>query len=155
MIRNYVLQTLRQMKGAGGPTVDEIELAIRDRPSDLEQVEEAAWAMGVLQYAADRLVQERKRSGPLLLRAYGIPPYKRVSRQQLCEETGLTPNALNVSLHRARIRLRELIEAEIKPTVNTQKDFDDERGILVRRLLDAHPGLFDADDDFYVSIDGE
>ena len=145
VIRNYVRQALRRHQRAGEPLALEADAPILDCRLELEELEEAAWSAGVLGNAAGRLIKEHPRQGELLLRCHGVPPFDRCGRQELCEEFALSSNALNVSLHRARKRLGELILLEIQPTVENESDYRSEVAILVKRLLEAHPGLVPSD----------
>ena len=69
----------------------------------------------------------------------------RASAEALCAEHELNRNALYQVAHRARRRLRELILAEIRNTVTTEREFDQESKLVVARLLEAYGQVFAED----------
>ena len=150
VIRRYVLHRLRPRPDRSGPIdVGDADLPAPELPPEVEEREEAEWALTVLKHATTALVQRHPRDGKLLLRAFGIPPYPLTSRSELCKETGLTSNALNVALHRARRHLRDLIVAEIRDLVGDDRELEVESEVLGQRLMNARPELFGDDDSFY------
>ena len=147
VIKRYVKQASRPARSA---TIDtsEIDVAAPDVPPEAEQREEAEWAMSVLKHATKALVAQVPRDGKLLLKAFGIAPYKVTPRRKLCKDTGLTMNALNVAIHRAREKLRHLIVAELRETVATEADLELESGIIGKRLTEVRPELLGDDESF-------
>lgn len=78
---------------------------------------ERAWAITVIERAYDRLREEAGRAGRQALFAR-LSPFlgeaaEAADYQRLGDELGLRPNTVAVSVHRLRLRLRELVREEI------------------------------------------
>ncbi len=146
VIRRYVQHARRSTPhGAIGGEQDGSQpepVAISGR-DEAEKMEEHAWASGLLANAVGRLTESGpgSRNGELLLRSMGIEPFELTSRQALREEYGMTEGALNEAIASARRRLRTILGNEIRETVGSDQDFEEEQALLVARLLEAHPGL--------------
>ena len=115
---------------------------------DFDRVDEAApspdeaferdYALTVVSRAVERLREEAARAGkaelfmhlePFLLEAPDPSDYAGLS-----ERLGLRRNTLAVTIHRLRNRLRELVKAELKETVDTPVALETEMEILGRTL---------------------
>ncbi len=138
VIRRYVLHEMRKLSRPGWVSVDGVEACTLDAPGHTEEQEEADWAMQVLRNAAARMLAERSRRGEMLMKAYGIAPYRAVAREDLCREFSTTRGALNVALCEARGRLRDLIRQEVVETVGSDEDCEAEVAMVVTRLLGAN-----------------
>jgi DNA-directed RNA polymerase specialized sigma24 family protein len=97
---------------------------------------DAAWAVGRLEAAVTRLRMELRANGrewvadALVRRAgAGVPAVSELSRK-----FGVTENQLTVALHRARGRLRELILEDIRESVSTAAEAEDELNHLFAAL---------------------
>lgn len=118
-------------------------------PADhaLEQADELEWATHVLHLALGRLLEERPRDGDILVRYYGIArPGAEVTprahdRDDIAASLGMTLAAVDQATHRARRRLRDLIERELRETVDGAEAMSAEVEWIGRRLLQAYPGL--------------
>ena len=117
------------------------EVAVHETP-EIETAELVDWARAVLDNSLRELEAENPRSAELLRRVHGLPPYPATSREALAAEYDLTPNALYQALFRARVRLRELVLAEVRRTVLSQADFDQESRVIIARLLEGWRHVF-------------
>jgi len=154
VIKRYVKQASRSQK-SGTIEISEVDSSLSAESKDAENREEGEWAMTVLQNATRTLVSVCPRDGELLLRAFGIAPHELTPRHVLCKETGLTKNALNVAIHRARDRLRILIVHEIRDMVGSEADFQVEAKAIGQRLMDAKPSLLGDEDSFIEWTDND
>ncbi|TAH37399.1 MAG: sigma-70 family RNA polymerase sigma factor [Planctomycetota bacterium] len=143
VIRNFARQRLRANRSWSHAGENVPEPGVLPGSPEFERLEELEWANGVLHNAVGRLLKAQPRDAELLLRCYGVAPFPETPRQALCQETGLTMNALNVAVHRARERLRTLVIDEIRQTVATAGDMEEEVQLVCERLIGAHPGLMD------------
>lgn len=93
-----------------------------------------AWAQAILGAALRRLEAECARNGhsalcaavePVLFCDDSAAPYR-----QLGQQLGLSENAVKVSIHRIRARLKGLIRDEVRQTVTTGEDWEAELGYL-------------------------
>lgn len=145
VVRRYALQ-VRRARATNAEDVDEIEIPVVADDSIIERDEELAWSEAVLAHALDRLRHATGRDADLLCRYYGIHGRTPTSGADLAKIMGLSPNTLNVALHRARERLHESILAELRLIVCDAPSLNLEFDALVDRLLEAHPGLIPARD---------
>ncbi|MBC8355648.1 MAG: sigma-70 family RNA polymerase sigma factor [Planctomycetes bacterium] len=99
---------------------------------------ERNWALVVLQRALDELESEQRTAGkgesyralvPYLIGDADVPGYDAVAKQ-----LGSTSAALRMLVVRNRKRLGELIRCEIRKTVGSDADVDEEVGQLFRSL---------------------
>jgi RNA polymerase sigma-70 factor (ECF subfamily) len=152
--RAYVQAVLRRFllgraRGAKPAALLEDDVAAAGAPADAraEVEDERAWAEHVLQIALTQVAVRSPRDAEVLVRSYGIAwgglagSGTAQSRAEVAAALGLTPNAVDQANHRARRLLRARIEAELRETVVGAGDLDAELEVMVRRLLDAHPGL--------------
>ncbi len=142
--RNYARHAMK----ARGIGLDE-DVVGGDSPTIVEDMEEAAWAEGILAMAIDQLLAERPRDGRILLGRYGIghreaPAGEASSYERLAHEFELSPEALRQALCRARRTLREAIGDVLRESVASDEELVDEEELLAR-LLASHPGIADPD----------
>lgn len=140
VVRRYALQ-LRRDRAPGGDDPEDLDLGYVEVGTQVEREEELAWADALLEHALERLRSATGRDADLICRFYGLRGQQPTSGLELARRMGLSPNALNVALHRARERLHEAIVAEIKLIVSDAPSLHLEFDALVDRLLEAHPGL--------------
>ena len=148
VIKRYVRSNLRDGDSRTVP-VDEsgpIPAAEEEMPVDLE--EDAEWAKQTLMNAVEKLGRQNPDDGELLLKDLGIGPFKKVARKQLAKDMNCSIETLNVKICRARKKLRDLIEEEIRDTVGSDDDLQLEKNDLGRGLRAAHPDLFNSDESF-------
>lgn len=143
VVRNYSLHARRQRKAQEQEMPEELEPGGFEAEGAVIREEERDWASGVLMRATDRLLDKHERDGRLLLRAYGLPPFEPTPREDLAREAGIKRNALDQALFKTRKRLRELILEEIRHTVASPRDLEEEMDMVAQRLIDAHPGLLE------------
>lgn len=140
VVRRYALQ-LRRDRASTTEDVDAIDIPYLEGEAPIVCDEETAWAQAVLGHALERVRAATGRDAELLSRYYGIAGHAATSGAELARYMGLTPNALNVALFRARERLHEALVAELKLIVSDVPSLHVEFDALVDRLIEAHPGL--------------
>jgi len=143
IMRRWVKSYLRYEHRGRGVPIERADPADVAEEVDLERREEDDWASQVLRHGLARLQGYAPADADLLRAAYGLPPAEPQSREVLASERNVTVNALNIRLHRARIGLREAIDAELRDLCSTEDAWQDERRQLVGRLLRAHPRLLE------------
>lgn len=100
---------------------------------------ERAWAATVIERACERLREETERAGRgdlfARLSPYLAEPAEATEYRALAEELGMRANTLAVSVHRLRLRLRELVRAEIADQTDGPEAADSELRTLRKALL--------------------
>lgn len=141
LLANRHERDVAQKRGAGAvavPLDDALaERLARDDAESPEVAFERAWAQAVMQRALQSLEAEftsGQRTGPFEVVALyfgpGVPPpYREVAQQH-----GMSLPQLKAFLHRARVRYRELVSAEVAQTVSSPAEVEAEVGELVRVL---------------------
>ncbi len=98
---------------------------------------ERRWALTLLDRVLQRLQDEFRARGKAeqfdVLRLYLIGDQSAPTHAQAARKLGTTPGAIKVLIHRLRQRYRELLRAEIAPTVETPEQVDEE----IRQLFNA------------------
>jgi len=145
VVRQFAQQVRRERRRELEPA-DDLEVGYVEADPQVERDEEVAWAHAVLEHALDRLHRATGRDAELLRHFYGIQDRSLMTGAELARAMGMSTNALNVALHRARARLREAIVTELKTLVSDAPTLAREFETLVDRLLEAHPGLVSADE---------
>lgn len=112
-------------------------------PHSPESAFERAWAATVIERAYERLRGEAARAGrqplfeklsPFLGETAEAADYRRLG-----EELGMRPNTVAVSVHRLRLRLRELVRAEIVDQTDGPEAAERELRALREALLADSP----------------
>jgi RNA polymerase sigma-70 factor (ECF subfamily) len=131
-----------QKRGGGAQLVDldlvAAEAALAAAPAQADLAFDREWALGVMERALAGLAAEyaagrRAGQAETMLRFFGLgeaPP----SYQAAAAAAGLTVPQLKAALHRARVRFRENLRAEIADTVDADADVDAELADLVAIL---------------------
>ena len=100
---------------------------------------ERAWAATVIDRACERLRGETERAGRgdlfARLSPYLAEPAEAADYRVLAEELGMRANTLAVSVHRLRLRLRELVRAEIADQTDGPEAAENELRTLRKALL--------------------
>lgn len=122
----------------------EASYQLADPKQNAEQVYDARWAATLIRSTVDRLKTEMESQGKADLfeqiRGFLIEGEDR-SYQEVAERTGLTLGAVRLTIHRMRVRYRELLRAEIARTVVSSADFDQEIQALRASLRSGYlPG---------------
>jgi len=145
VIRNFGREWLRQHAAKTAVEHEALEPWVSDPLP--EEEESGLWATHVVRIALDRLEQRAARSGRVLRLFYGLDdgddgiafgtprPVSEIAR-----ELEMAPNAVHQALHRGRIQLRSLVEAELRQTVCDSESLADEFRSLCGALAGA-PGL--------------
>lgn len=131
-----------QKRGSGARVVPIDEKLAERLPIDQASPDaafEREWALLVMQRALDALKAEfvsGERSGPFALveqffrpSAEAQPSYADAAKQH-----GMSLPQLKAFLHRARVRFRELVKAQVLDTVENEADAEAELGALVEAL---------------------
>ncbi|MFQ5506965.1 MAG: RNA polymerase sigma factor [Planctomycetota bacterium] len=150
VLRRYVKWDQRNARIQRGPE-EEFDIAAPMEDPEVELEEERAWARRVFDLALERLTKEMPRDAEILLQASGIhlpgSPGKessgavpKMGRKALAEKYGIQPNAIDQANFRARRKLRDLIRSELRETVATSGDLDEEFALVENRFLAAHLG---------------
>jgi RNA polymerase sigma factor (sigma-70 family) len=128
----------RAGKRGGGRTRVAFDLAVEalaapDSQSP-EQVFERAWAMTVIERALDRLREEAGRAGKSALFAQLSPFLGELAEpadySALGQALGLRPNTVAVSVHRLRVRLRELVRRELADQTDGPEGVEQELKVM-------------------------
>jgi len=140
VLRRYVLTRIRGDRAIGSDP-DDFDSIGSPEELEFEREEERDWAAAILRNAARKLESSSPRDSELLFRAYGIAPHPKTERTVLREEHGLTEQACNVAIHRARKQLGKLLVDEVRETVSSERDFEEEMEFAIGRLIEANPEL--------------
>ncbi len=97
-----------------------------------EEVFDQSWAHGILDTAMLQLRAEQQDDGRFDLLARALTGSE--DRATLMQATGMTENALKVTIHRLRKRYRELLRAAVAETVENKAEVDAELAYLVACL---------------------
>ncbi len=99
-----------------------------------EQAFDRAWALTVLDRSYLRLRDEAQRAGKRelfdRLEAYIAEPADSADYTRLSQELGVRANTIAVSVHRLRVRLRELVREELADTTGSEADLMEELHVL-------------------------
>jgi RNA polymerase sigma-70 factor (ECF subfamily) len=96
-----------------------------------------AWAIELLQHAIDRLRAEYQRAGQELrfdVLSEFLTGEAKGSCDRASEKLGLTSSAVHVAVHRLRKRLGQILREEVRATVPSEADIDDEIRSLFRAV---------------------
>jgi len=119
----------------------QVEPDVLDQMSDgqanPDQAFDQKWVLTVIELALGRLEKElrAKGSGELFEATKHLLDGRGVNdedRAKLARSLGMKDGAFRVGLHRIRVRLRTLIEEEIRETVSSEEDFQEELCYLFR-----------------------
>lgn len=137
LIRQH--QKATAAKRGGEARAIELDLALGERLADPSLTPdlafERAWAVSVFERAMQALEQDwRSRAGDFeLIRRFFSPSAEPPAYRAAAEEYGISIPQLKSLLHRARLRFRELVEAEVLQTVGEGAELENE----VNSLLDC------------------
>lgn len=140
VIRRFAAQR-RRASDSSAEDVDELVIEHVEEEPEVERQEEHEWAQALLEHALARVGRGSPRDADLLTRTYGLFGATATGGIELARSLGITPNALNVALHRARERLHEALVAELVLLVCDETHLRRELEVFTTRLLEAHPGL--------------
>lgn len=139
-VKNFLTDHWRgqqaQRKGGGTYTVPEDELAnVGDDSANPDQAFDQSWALTILSLAMKNLEEEMavKNKSDFFQAAKSLLDGRSVTdedRQALAQSLDMKDSAFRVALHRLRGRFRHLIEAEVRETVSSEAEFQEELGYL-------------------------
>lgn len=141
-IKNFLTDHWRgqqaQRKGGGTITVPEEELrSVGDQAAYPDQAFDQSWALTILNLAMSNLENEMASKGKsdFFHAAKTLLDGRSVTdedRQSLAQALNMKDGAFRVALHRLRTRYRQLIEDEIRETVSSEEEFQEELGYLFK-----------------------
>ncbi len=129
VIRYYVLEWRRSVG-----SVDRLQddpVAIDDSVEDLEA---HVWAATLVANALKFLRNDDARSHSILTAFYGLGTEEKRDASAIAREHGMKPNAVHQAIRRAKVGFAGILDREIRETVCTAADFDDEKRILLNAL---------------------
>jgi RNA polymerase sigma-70 factor (ECF subfamily) len=138
-----------RLKRGGGmrlESLDEAEapVAALTDGDDPEAVFEREWARAVLRSALERLRDEAEAAGKgdwfVRLSEFVVEDTGKVDYTRAAAELGMRANTLAVAVHRLRQRLRNLIMEELAHTTSSERELEDELGIMQTRLSNPAGG---------------
>ena len=141
-VKNFLIDQWRasQSQRRGGDQY-QAEPEVLDKMSDgranPDQAFDQKWALTVINLALEKLAAEMqlKGNGDFFERTKHLLDGRGVDdkdRAQLASELGVKDGAFRVTLHRMRGRFRTLIEDEVRETVSSEEDFQEELCYLFR-----------------------
>lgn len=147
-LRNFLVSEVRReqaQKRGGDVTVISIDSAeaevicgaVLARDCTPDRAFDRKWAESVLERALDHLQKEHEARGKgewfetLKPSLAGDAPE---TRADWARQLGMTPGAVAVTVHRLRLRYRELVRAEVAQTVSSHADLEDEMRSLLECL---------------------
>lgn len=141
-VKNFLTDQWRaartRRRGGGAVLLDHAEVESPDHAGvGPDQAFDQAWALTVLDLAMRKLAAEMEQKGRSdffevakgLLDGRGV---KDEDRSALAGSVGMTDRNFRVALHRFRARFRVLIEDEVRQTVSSEEDFQEELRYLFR-----------------------
>lgn len=145
VVRNYAKKWLRENRLEGPGNEIDVDIAVRDRLPEDE--EERLFVEHVFGLAMRELSARHPENCTALRMFYGVaePGDARLvapmSVTEIAKVLSLTANAVHQTLHRARKRFKECLEAELRETVRDKASLEEEMLVLRRTLERATPGL--------------
>lgn len=141
-LANHTAARAAGKRGGGRTLVDfeDVAGALAAPAGDTpDRVFERAWALTVLERAFQHLREEAAHAGkselfdllsPCLGEAVDNAEYRRIG-----EKLGMRPNTVAVTVHRLRLRLRELVWSELASQTSSAQDLRGELRVLRQALL--------------------
>ncbi|YCM42681.1 sigma-70 family RNA polymerase sigma factor [Verrucomicrobiaceae bacterium 227] len=141
-VKNFLTDQWRSSKSQrrGGDQFQvepEVLEKLSDGQANPEQAFDQKWALTVIELAMKKLEAEleEKGKGELFDKTKHLLDGRSVNdedRSELARSLGLKDGAFRVTLHRIRGRFRTLIEEEVRETVSSQEDYQEELCYLFR-----------------------
>ncbi len=139
LLRQHEKATAAKRGGPGARPL-ELDASLGERLADPslspEQAFERAWAMSIFDRALAALEQEwGSRAGSFeIIRLFFSPAAEPPGYREIAAKYALSIPQLKSLLHRARLRFRELVEAEVRQTVGDAAELDLEVASLLGSL---------------------
>lgn len=123
----------RQKRGGGLEALELKDDLLESGGVNPDVAFEQAWVLTLMEKAMATLEKEMRDAGKgdFFEKAAGCLDGQERGREALAQELGMTDGAFRVGLYRLRKRFRHLIEEELRETVSTREEFEEE----VRYLL--------------------
>lgn len=128
------LDWARAQKRGGGAWTYSFESLIRDGEQRFsleprssltpETIFERQWALTIIDQVLSRLAGESEQFGRL--KGYLIGDEARIPYRQLADELGTSEGAIKISVHRLRLRFREILREQISQTVSDPAEVQEE-----------------------------
>ena len=136
-VKNFLLDAgranRRQKRGGGLEALEFKDDLLESGGVNPDVAFEQGWVLTLMERAMAKLGDEMKEAGKgdFFDKAAGCLDGQERGREAIARELGMTDGAFRVGLHRLRKRFRHLIEEELRETVSTREEFEEE----VRYLL--------------------
>lgn len=141
VVRNFVKTWLR----THGPVDNSDTTARESIAADEFDAELRLWADNLLEIAMRELTAEHPRYATILSLFYGLStdgtPRSPLPASKVAEHLACTPEAVYMTLVRARERLRVLIERELRQGCDDEASLHEELSALLSAMAKGHPGL--------------
>lgn len=144
-VQHYAQEWRRSARILGNALDEVPDVPDTGSTSEPDAAEEQAWASTILARAMAALQTQNAAAVEILARRYGLGRHEPATPEQLAQELGMTKNAVNQAVDRARRKLRELLDAEVRQITADPDAYAEERETLVGRLLEANPVLVEPD----------
>lgn len=139
IVRNFARDWLRREQNGTSTTVDPEEVAEAITPDSLEA---KSWVANVLALSLDALRAENERAADAITAFYGLgQSHDPVPVRAIAARLQCSVQAVYMVLHRGRLRLRELVEAELREGCSDREAVADELRLVVGVEARRHPGL--------------
>ncbi len=115
--------------------ISETTVPSHDEPPDVTY--DRQWAIDVMQRALVRLEDEFRsgqRTGPFEAVVRYFSPTMQVSYEETASDFGLSVSQLKSTLHRTRLRFREIVSEEVRETLDDATLCEDEIDALIKAL---------------------
>lgn len=133
-IRNFAREWLRDRLRRPRSAFDELSHVDEKAEFEIEREEERIWTRHWVERALARIEATHARDARLLEGEYGLRGAPKRTRADLRRELGIAANALEVALSRARRRLQAALRDELRPSVASESDLDEELRCVLERL---------------------
>lgn len=138
-VKNFLTDSWRasmaQRRGSGSPILEIDDNRLPDPGASADTAFDRAWVLTIIQHALDTLEAEMEKSGSGKL-FQALSPFldgssAEQSQAEIASQLQMSDGSLRVALHRLRQRFRHHIEEEIRQTVSTKAELEEE----IRNLL--------------------
>lgn len=123
--------------GANDDAHEQLVDVVDPQVHSAERMFDRTWAIELLHYAIDRLRGEYQRAGQELrfdVLSEFLTGEPRGACDRASEKLGLSTAAVHVAVHRLRKRLGQILREEVRATVSSEADIDDEIRSLFRAI---------------------
>lgn len=150
-VRNFALEWQRKQAGSKAATLSGAAADDADPSRGYEEHDMQLWTRQVVQLALAELAKGSADQAQALRWFYGLPQTfvddgdEPRPASWIATQLGIKVNAAHQLVFRARNRLRQCIERELRETVRDVDDLEDERRLVYRVIARESPGLGPSD----------